>query len=113
MAPASAERRRERRYIVVGVRASVDGEACPIVDMSATAVRLLRPRGLAVRKRPYTVAFTIGGATEPGTFTVSATLVRSTDTQFVLRYRPPVPDWEALIRSMDTLEQTKLSELFV
>ena len=97
MAPTSAERRQERRYIV---------------DMSATAVRLLRPRRLPVRKQVYTVAFTLDGATQPGSFTVSATLVRYTDSQFVLRYRPPVPDWETLIRSMDTFEQTKLSEIF-
>lgn len=112
MAPTSAERRQERRYIVAGVRASVDGEACPIFDISASAVRLLRPRGWPVGKQVYTITFTVDGAMQPGTFTVSATLVRYTDSQFVLRYLPPVPDWEMLIRSMDTFEQTKLSELF-
>lgn len=112
MAPTSAERRQERRYIVIGVRASVDGEACPIVDISASAVRLLRPQGWPVGKQAYTIAFTVDGAMEPSTFTVSATLVRYTDSQFVLMYVPPVPDWEMLICSMDTFEQTKLSELF-
>jgi hypothetical protein len=112
MAPTSAERRQERRYIVAGVRASVDGEACPIVDISASAVRLLRPHGWPVGKQAYTITFTVDSAVQPGTFTVSATLVRYTDSQFVLRYLPPVPDWEMLIRSMDTFEQTRLSELF-
>jgi hypothetical protein len=37
---------------------------------------------------------------------------RYTDSYFVLKYRPPVPGWETLIRSMDTFEQTKLSEIF-
>jgi hypothetical protein len=90
MAPTSAERRQERRYIVVGVRASVEGEACPIADISATAVRLLRPYSLRV-PQVYTVAFTVDDARQSSTFTVSATLVRYTDSYFVLKYRSPVP----------------------
>jgi hypothetical protein len=97
---------------VAGVHASVDGEACPIADISATAVRLLRPHSLQVPKQGYTVAFTFDDTRQPGTFTVSASLVRYTESYFVLKYRPPMPDWEALIRSMDTFEQTKLSEIF-
>ena len=97
---------------MAGVRASVDGEACPIIDISASAVRLLRPHGWPVGKQAYTITFAIDSAVQPGTFTVSATLVRYTDSQFVLRYLPPVPGWEMVIRSMDTFEQTKLSELF-
>jgi hypothetical protein len=112
MAPTSAERRKERRYIVVGVRASVDGEACPIADISASAVRLLRPHSLQVPQQVYTVAFIVDDTKQPSTFTVSASLIRYTDIYFVLKYRPPVPGWETLIRSMDTFEQTKLSEIF-
>jgi hypothetical protein len=97
---------------VAGVHASVDGEACPIADISATAVRLLRPHRLEVPKQGYTVAFTFDDTRQPGTFTVSASLVRYTESYFVLKYRPPMPDWETLIRSADTFEQTKLSEIF-
>ena len=95
---------------MAGVSARVDGEECPIADMSATAVRLLRPCDLAITRRAYTLVFTFDAAEE--TFTVSGTLVRCTASCFVLRYDPPSRTWEALIRSADTFEQTRLSEIF-
>ncbi len=106
------ERRRQRRYIVAGVSALVDGEACPIADISATAVRLLRPYDLPMTRRTYTLVFTFSEAQQQHTHTVSATLVRRTESCFVLRYNSPVPTWESLLRSADTLEQTRLSQIF-
>lgn len=112
MAYQSNERRRQRRYIVAGVSALVDGEACPIADISATAVRLRRSYDLPVTQRAYTVVFTFDEPGQQNMFTVSATLVRCTESCFVLRYDSPVPTWEALLRSADTLEQTRLSRIF-
>src|SRR5512134_2301171 len=91
------ERRRQRRYIVAGVSARVDGEACPIADISATAVRLLRPYDLPITRRTYTLVFTFDEAQPRQTYTVSATLVRCTESCFVLRYDSPVPTWESLL----------------
>lgn len=112
MAYQSSERRRQRRYIVAGVSAIVDGEGSPIADISATAVRLRRSCDLPVTERAYTVVFTFDEAGQQSMFTVSATLVRCTESCFVLRYVAPVPKWEALLRSADTLEQTRLSQIF-
>ena len=112
MAYRSNERRRQRRYIVAGVSALVEGEACPIADISATAVRLRRSNDLPVTEREYTLVFAFDEAGQQSMFTVSATLVRCTERCFVLRYDSPVPTWEALLRSADTLEQTRLSQIF-
>jgi hypothetical protein len=89
MKGASADRRKKRRYIVAGVSALVDGEACPIADISATAVRLLRPYDLPMSRPAYTLVFTFDEGEEQRMFTVSATLVRYTETCFVLEYDPP------------------------
>ena len=112
MTRAADERRRQRRYIVAGVSARVDGEACPIADISATAVRLLRPYDLPITRRTYALVFTFDQAGQQQTYAVSATLVRYTESCFVLRYDLPVPSWESLLRSADTLEQTRLSQIF-
>jgi hypothetical protein len=112
MTSVADERRRQRRYIVAGVSARVDGEACPIADISATAVRLLRPFDLPITRRTYSLEFTFDEAEQQQTYTVSATLVRRTERCFVLRYDSPAPTWESLLRSADTLEQTRLSPIF-
>jgi hypothetical protein len=112
MTSASTDRRKKRRYIVASVSALVDGEACPIADISATAVRLLRPHNFPMSRPAYTLVLTFDDGGEHRMFTVSATLVRYTESCFVLEYAPPLPTWETLIRSADTLEQTRLSKIF-
>jgi hypothetical protein len=112
MTGAAADRRKQRRYIVAGVSALVDGEACPIADISVTAVRLLRPYDLPMSRPAYALTFAFDDGNEQRMFAVSATLVRYTESCFVLEYDPPMPTWETLIRSADTLEQTRLSEIF-
>lgn len=107
----SLERRKERRYIVVGIAATADGQACSIVDISPTAVRLVRPQGVPLTQQTYTVVFVV----EDGSsrfYTVPATLVRKTGTCFVLKYEPPLASWEDILRSMDTFEQTRLMNVF-
>jgi hypothetical protein len=106
----TAERRKERRYIVVGIAATADGQACSIVDISPTAVRLVRPGGVPLA-RTYTVVFAIEGGSLR-TYTVPATLIRNTETCFVLKYDPPVASWEDILRAMDTFEQTRLIDVF-
>jgi hypothetical protein len=112
MTSASTDRRQKQRHIVVGVSALVDGEACPIADISATAVRLLRPNDFPMSRPAYILVFTFDEGGEHRMVTVSATLVRYTESCFVLEYAPPFPTWETFIRSADTLEQTKLSKIF-
>lgn len=107
------ERRKERRYIVVGMDASLGGEACPIIDISRSAVRLLKAPSLPSRDRPVDIVLRVQGR-KPGTFrefTVNGSFIRETHVDVVFGYEAPTKQWESTLRAHDTFKLTHLVEL--
>lgn len=105
------ERRKERRYIVSDVEARVDGSPLPIVDISCSAVRLVRPADFIVRDRTYDLVFALERDGTMAMYRVVGTIVRQTDLCVVMFYQAPIDGWEDLIRSFDCFETTQLSQL--
>lgn len=107
----AAERRKERRYIVCGMRASIDGRPSQIVDISRSGVRLLLPPGFVRHDGDYDVVFELPEGGDAGRYRVSGSLVRSTDIYVVFTYEPPTVDWEQRLIGLDTFEMTRLSAI--
>ena len=117
----SADRRKEPRHVVVGIEATLNGAPSAIVDISKSGVRLLRPEGCSLAassgadfdKDPVEIVFTLAGrgASSGRSYHVRGEIVRSTPGEIVCRYEPPIPRWEAVLRSFDTFAQTKLVRL--
>jgi hypothetical protein len=107
-----ADRRREPRYVVTGCSARLDGEACSVLDVSPSAVRLVRPASFAPSTETHTLMFEI----EPGVcrlrVDVPAWIVRTTDVTVVLGYRKPFEGWHELLKSLDTFKINSLKQLF-
>lgn len=121
----SADRRKEPRHVVVGFEATINGVPSAIVDISKTGVRLLRPEGCTLAASlgadrgsgtdafPVEIVFALAGrsASSGRSYRVRGEIVRSTPGEIVCRYEPPIPRWEAVLRSFDTFAQTKLVRL--
>jgi hypothetical protein len=106
------ERRREDRYVVVGMDATLDGVPCTIVDISRSGVRLLRPAGMMSKPDRAVIVFTTGQGRRPTQiFEVEGRLVRASDLELIYAYQPPHLRWASLLRSLDTFRQTALSRL--
>ena len=103
---ASAERRKEARYVVEGLSAEIGGMPVDIIDISATAVRLARPdRPLTF---PASLQFRLTCERGDRIFLVPATLVRESANSLVLSYPKPDRDWNAMLARIDTLGRTQL-----
>lgn len=109
-----AERRREPRYVVIGMEATIDGVACTIIDISRTGVRLLRPSMMAGQPAAAELSITLPTGRrrlKHTTYVVPARLVRSTPLELVYHYTPPRPHWSAMLRLLDTFAQSALTRL--
>ena len=104
----AVERRKEQRYIVIEMTALVDGAPCTILDISRTAVRLLRPDGFVEKETPYSLVFETGKGGRRRLWAVGARFVRTTGVDFVLGYAPPSRRWEAMLRARDTFQLSLL-----
>ena len=107
----AGERRREERFLVSNMTARVNGLDCPIIDISRTAVRLLRPAGLVIDPGPWRLclAYSIGGS---GNFVeMEARLIRFGPGFIVLKYLPPHDRWQEDLRALDTFEHAKIDAL--
>ncbi len=109
--PAQNERRKERRYIVSDMEARLDGTPVPIVDISCSAVRVVRPADFAVRDRAYDLLFALERDGSMTMYRVVGTIVRHTDMCVVLHYPEPVEGWEDVLKAFDCFETTQLFEL--
>lgn len=98
--------------MVVGINAVVNGAPCPIIDISCSGVRFLRPAGLDAAATAL-IEFTLArcGRRQGRSVRVEGVLVRTTALDATYRYQPPLPQWEALLRAHDTFAQTALSRL--
>jgi hypothetical protein len=108
------DRRKEHRYIPAGLRAEVGGESCPILDVSRSAIRVLRPaQSLALRGK-ISLRFAIDEHPVHGSlsFAVEAQVVRENDRHVVLRYKAPTSDWEDIIKSLDIFDNMSIEQLF-
>lgn len=104
------ERRKEERYVVVGIEALLDGLPCPIVDISRSAVRLLKPGSGRVEPTADLVfRLKAPGRGRERCYRVAASLVRSTDVEMIYGYVPPCERWENMLRDRDTFIQTRLT----
>jgi|APTNR8051073442_1049403.scaffolds.fasta_scaffold05836_4 hypothetical protein len=108
----AGERRKEARYVVIGIEAVLNGAPCTIVDISSSAVRLLKPEG-ASAEATADIAFTMKaqGRFRRRSFRVLATLVRSNEIELIYRYSPPNQQWEEMLRAHDTFVLTQLTSL--
>lgn len=106
------ERRKEQRHVVVGIAAEVNGQPWTIVDISRSAVRLLKPQGYTAAPTHHVIGFTTDEAPN-NKITVAAEIVRSTPLEIVFQYKPPFHGWNALIRKHDTFLLTKLDAIDV
>ena len=107
------ERRREPRHVVVGLEACLDAVPCTIVDVSRSAVRLLKPEGFIVGHEPVNIIFRLSESMhgQRRSFRVIGHLVRSTDIEIIYHYTPPTSRWEFLLHALDTFAQTQLTRL--
>ena len=108
----SHERRKEARYVVIGIDATLDGTPCTIVDISPSAVRLLRLDGASAEATAQ-IAFAIKaqGRYRRRSFRVMATLVRSNEIELIYKYPLPSKQWEQILRTHDTFVLTQLTTL--
>jgi hypothetical protein len=111
MSRSTKERRAEVRYIVSGMTAAIDGAECEILDISVSAVRLVRPAGFQPDGRRYGVCFTINDGRGIATHAVTGRLIRTTELCVVLGYAAPVSYWENVLRSLDVFESNRLHTL--
>ncbi len=104
------ERRKETRYVVIGVEAVLSGTPCTIVDISSSAVRLLKPEGTKVEETAE-IVFRLKalGRGRGRSCRVQASLVRQTELELIYRYPLPCERWEHLLRARDTFIQTRLT----
>jgi len=102
------ERRKEVRHIVVGIEAHIDGAIWPIVDISRSGVRLLKPLGYDRGAGVVEIEFVLL-ARRHRTVTVTGHWLRDSRFDIVFRYTPPTSCWERTLRSLDSFAQTALS----
>lgn len=107
----SAERRKERRFIVCGVDCWVDGRPGQIIDISCTGVRLLRPPAFAIDDGPSEIVFGLPENGSVHNYRVVGRHVRHTDIYVVFAYEPPCPQWETMLMALDTFEMTRLGAI--
>jgi hypothetical protein len=109
----SADRRKEARYVVIGIDATLNGMQCTIVDISASAVRLLRPDDLGTPVPNGQIVFRLApqDSYRRRTFRVSASLLRWTDLELIYSYPLPSKQWETMLQAHDTFLQTQLTAL--
>jgi len=107
------ERRKQYRHVVVGLQALLDGVPAPIIDISRTAVRLLKPQDFIPRECRYDIVFVVVGSPprRPLAYRVSGELTRSTEIELVYHYAPPIRNWERMLRENDSFLQTALQPL--
>lgn len=109
----TAERRTERRHIVVGMEACVDGEACPILDISRSAVRVLRSPSIKCSSQTVELLFRVKERSGRNSreHRVTGQVIRQTNLDIVFGYKPPTRRWEATLRAHDTFHQTRLTDI--
>lgn len=107
------ERRKEHRYIVVGMEAYLDGVSCPIIDISRSAVRLLRSSEAEFKDHPRDLVLRVQGRTRRSCreYKVIGHFIRGSGIDSVFGYVPPTKRWEAILRAHDTFLQTRLMEI--
>lgn len=106
-----SDRRKEPRHVVGDIDAQIDGQECAVLDISASAVRVLKPGGYNEGDSIHRLVLKIAQAEYEVFVNVSSTEIRRSTADLVLRYTPPFEGWALLLRSLDTFEQTKLAEL--
>ena len=107
------ERRKERRYVVVGMDVLLDGQVCPILDISRSAVRVLKPATLPPIDQPVSLILRrqTRARRHGDAYAVVGRFVRATPMDITFGYDPPRPNWEAIIRRHDTFKRTHLVEV--
>lgn len=109
---SGADRRKEARYVVVGIEALLDGTPWPIIDISRSAVRLLKPAGAPVNASAEIVfRLKAMGRGRAHSYPVAASLIRATDLELIYGYPLPCARWEERLRARDTFLQTRLTAL--
>lgn len=107
------ERRKEHRYIVVGMEAYLDGVSCPIIDISRSAVRLLRASEAEFQDNPRDLILRVQGRTRRSCreYKLIGRFIRGSSIDTVFGYDPPTKRWEATLRAHDTFLQLRLMEI--
>lgn len=105
------ERRREFRYRPVGIEARIDGVAAAIVDVSRSAVRVLRSPETTGAAERVEIEFLVRARRRrpPRSWRVAGHIVRCGVLDVTYRYEPPSDQWERVLRAHDSFEQTKLA----
>lgn len=106
-----SDRRKEPRYVVGDIDAQIDGKDSTVLDISASAVRVLKPNGYNQTNSAHRLVLKIVQAEYEISVHVASSEIRQSNVDLVLGYTPPFAGWAHLLRSLDTFEQTKLSEL--
>jgi hypothetical protein len=104
----AADRRHEKRYVVDGLRAELDGAPQQILDISASGVRLLCPEMPPITTRLRLISDEPFDAFE---VTMLALLQRSTPIEAIYRYYCPLPNWRERLASFDVFADLALDIL--
>ena len=102
---SGAERRKEQRFIVNNVYLEAGEYQVPVVDISASAARVMGSVGdvSPPNQEDYHLVFESEAGTER--YPVSAEVSRSTDYYVVVSYTAPRKDWELYIEKFDSVAQ--------
>lgn len=99
-----SERRGERRYVVEGLHAALDGITVEILDVAPTAIHVW---WVANRPLPQWPSLTLWS--EPGRprirTTVPARLVRASGREAVYAYPAPRAEWPRVLAQFDTFAE--------
>ncbi len=105
------ERRREPRYVVDGLRAELDGQPSEILDISASALRLLRSPAGGQCAAEVRLRLSAEAGFPAVDLRSHATLIRFTPDAMVYAYRAEIAEWPFLLKAFDTFQDLSLPAL--
>lgn len=113
MSEGGRERRKHDRYVVEGLVVHLGPEIVDIVDISAEAVRLVRPQAPIIAGEA--VAFHIRNNQwgEPADVPLAGRLIRSGNGFIVLGYQMPFAEWDQFLCRHDTFERVALGPIAI
>ena len=103
------ERRKDKRYVVEGLTAAVDGSPADILDISASSVRLCVGANSCVPEEAE-LSFSTEHPFWIGSYQTTGKMLRKDLVSCVFTYVRPCPDWDQLIADHNSFRANLLKE---